>query len=77
MNAVEFFVTMAASITFFMTIGLTHWGIIVGLALGGVVAAPLGAWAAKRIPHKPFMVLVGTLIIIISARTLLKAAGYL
>ena len=76
-NAVEFFVTMAASITFFMTIGLTHWGIIVGLALGGVVAAPLGAWAAKRIPHKPFMVLVGTLIIIISARTLLKAAGYL
>jgi uncharacterized membrane protein YfcA len=76
-NAVEFFVTLAASITFFLTIGLTHWGIILGLALGGIVAAPLGAWAAKRIPHKPFMVLVGLLIIAISARTLLLSAGLL
>ena len=76
-NAVEFFVTLAASITFFMTIGLTHWGIILGLALGGVVAAPMGAWAAKKIPHKPFMVLVGFLIIVISARTLAKVAGIL
>jgi len=71
-NAVEFFVTLAASITFFLTIGLTHWGIILGLAVGGVLAAPLGAWAAKRLPHKPFMVIVGLLIIGISARTLLK-----
>lgn len=71
-NAVEFFVTLAASITFFLTIGLTHWSIIVGLAIGGVIAAPFGAWAAKRIPHKPFMVLVGVLVIAISVRNLLK-----
>ena len=71
-NAVEFFVTLAASITFFLTIGLTHWGIILGLAIGGVLAAPFGAWAAKKLPHKPFMVIVGLLIIGISARTLLK-----
>ena len=71
-NAVEFFVTLAASITFFLTIGLTHWGIILGLAVGGVLAAPLGAWAAIKLPHKPFMVIVGLLIIGISARTLLK-----
>lgn len=71
-NAVEFFVTLAASITFIFTIGLTHWSIILGLAIGGVIAAPLGAWAAKHIPHKPFMVLVGLLIISLSLRNLLK-----
>lgn len=71
-NAVEFFVTLAASITFLLTIGLTHWSIILGLALGGVVAAPFGAWAAKRIPHKPFMVLVGVLVTALSLRNLLK-----
>ena len=72
-NAVEFFVTLAASITFLLTIGLTHWTIILGLALGGVIAAPIGAWAAKRIPHKPFMILVGVLVTVVSARNLLKA----
>ncbi len=72
-NAVEFFVTLAATTTFFINIGLTHWSIILGLAIGGVIAAPLGAWAAKRIPHKPFMIFVGLLVIAVSTRNLLKA----
>ncbi|WP_395750248.1 sulfite exporter TauE/SafE family protein [Prosthecobacter sp.] len=71
-NAVEFFVTLSASITFFLTIGLTHWNIIVALALGGVIAAPLAAWAAKHIPHKPFMVLVGVLIVVINSLRIFK-----
>lgn len=71
-NAVEFFVTLAASITFFLTIGLTHWNIILALAIGGVIAAPLAAWAAKRIPHKPFMVLVGLLIVVINFLRIFK-----
>lgn len=71
-NAVEFFVTLAASITFLLTIGLTHWLIIVSLAIGGVIAAPLGGWTARRIPHKPFMILVGLLVIALSIRNLLK-----
>lgn len=74
-NAAEFFVTLAASITFIVTIGLTHWPIILGLAIGGVVAAPLGAYAASRIPHRPFMLLVGVLIIVVSLRTLLRVVG--
>jgi uncharacterized membrane protein YfcA len=74
-NAVEFFVTLAASITFFLSLTLEpkYWTIILGLALGGMIAAPLGAWAAKRIPHKPFMILVGVLVTAVSARNLLKA----
>ena len=72
-NAVEFFVTLAASVTFFLTLGLTHWQVILGLALGGVAAAPFGAWLSKRIPVRPFMVLVGVLIVILSTRNLLLA----
>lgn len=74
-NAVEFFVTLAASITFVVTLGLTNWPIILGLALGGVLAAPIGAWACKRVPVKPFMILIGMLVIILSTRTLLKYFG--
>lgn len=70
-NAAEFFVTLAASVTFFLALGLGGWPIILGLALGGVMAAPLGAWACKRLPTKPFMVGVGLLVIALSARTLL------
>jgi len=71
-NAAEFFVTLAASLTFALTLGLTNWDIVLGLALGGLVAAPIGAWACKRIPLKPFMVFVGLLVIALSVRTLLR-----
>ena len=49
---------------------MTNWQIILGLAIGGVFAAPLGAWASKYIPVKPFMIFVGVLIVLISIRTL-------
>ncbi|MBI5802706.1 MAG: sulfite exporter TauE/SafE family protein [Verrucomicrobia bacterium] len=69
-NAAEFFVALASSAVFVATLGLTNWPIIFGLALGGALAAPLGAWACHRLPVKPFMVLVGVLIMILSLRTL-------
>ena len=72
-NAVEFFVTLASSAVFIATLGLTNWPIILGLALGGLLAAPLGAWACKRLPVKPFMMLVGVLIMLLSVRTLYRA----
>ena len=42
------------------------------LAIGGVIAAPLAAWAAKHIPHKPFMVIVGLLIVVINSLRIFK-----
>ncbi len=74
-NTVEFFVTLAASITFILSIGLSHWSIILGLAVGGVLAAPIGAWACRRIPVKPFMILVGVVLIGLSLRTILIHYG--
>ena len=66
-NAAEFFVTLSASATFFMTLGFAeHLDIIVGLALGGAVAAPLAALLCKHVPVKPLMIAVGTLITALS-----------
>jgi uncharacterized membrane protein YfcA len=45
---------------------------ILGLALGGVPAAPLAAWACKRVRPRPLMVGVGCLVILLSVRTLLR-----
>ena len=69
-NAVEFFVTLTASVVFLMTIGLSHWVIVLGLALGGVVAAPFGAWLVRFVRPKLLMPVVGLLVVGLSSRTL-------
>lgn len=74
-NTVEFFVTLSASLGFLIGIGLSHWNVILGLALGGVVAAPLGAWVCKHVPQRPFLVVVGLVVIALSVRTLLQSFG--
>lgn len=69
----EFFVTFATSATLLLTIGVSGWVPIAGLALGGVLAAPLAARLTGRLPAKPLMILVAIFIIAISTRTLIKA----
>ena len=51
-------------------IGLVHWQIIVGLILGGCVAAPFGALLTKRLNAKTIMIMVGIIVIITSLRTI-------
>ncbi len=75
--AVEFFVTMAASITFLITMGLHHIDVIAGLAIGGILAAPFGALIVKKVPVKPFMIFVGIFIIFLGTYNFLKAMGYI
>lgn len=75
--AVEFFVTLAASLTFFFTMGLQHLDIILALAGGGILAAPLGAFIVKKVPVKPFMVFVGLFIIAMGTYNFVKAMGWL
>jgi uncharacterized membrane protein YfcA len=74
-NAVEFFVTVTASIVFLFTLGISHWPIIAGLAVGGAIAAPIGAYAVKRIPMRPMLFFVGLLVIGLSIRTLYRWLG--
>jgi uncharacterized protein len=71
-NAAEFFITLAASLTFLLTLGFTHYNIILGLAAGGILAAPIAAYACKKIAPKPFMIAVGLLVMALSLRNLLQ-----
>jgi hypothetical protein len=70
-NFSEFFVTFAQSVVFVLTLSFAeYWQIILGLLIGGVIAAPLAAIMAKKLPVKALMIMVGTLIIILSIRTI-------
>jgi hypothetical protein len=75
-NAAEFFIALAASFTFFLTIGLGYWRNVLGLVLGGVLAAPLAAFLCKRIPGRALMLLVGMLIILLSLRAMAQVLGW-
>ncbi|ESU28324.1 siroheme synthase domain-containing protein [Flavobacterium limnosediminis JC2902] len=68
----EFFVTLAASLTFFASIGVSHWYIVVGLILGGSLAAPLAARLAGKLPQKTAILAVAFLVIVFSIRMLFK-----
>jgi hypothetical protein len=46
---------------------------VVGLLIGGVMAAPFGAWAAKRIPAKTLLLMVGVVLTITSTYGIYKA----
>nr|WP_309758679.1 sulfite exporter TauE/SafE family protein [Flavobacterium sp.] len=71
-NAAEFAVAFASGVTFMLFGGIQGWQVIIGLILGGVIAAPIAALLVNRIKRKPMMILVGILIIILSVRTLSK-----
>jgi hypothetical protein len=59
----EFFVTLASAFTFFTLIGVSHWQTILGLILGGLVAAPIAAKLAGKLPRKTSFILLGLLVI--------------
>ena len=67
-NLTEFFVSLASSVTFITLIGFSHWQVIVGLVLGGMVAAPIAASLSRRLPIKTMMILVGIVVIVVSLR---------
>jgi uncharacterized protein len=68
----EFFVTLAASITFFTSLGISNWYIILGLIIGGTLAAPIGVRLAGKLPQKTALLLVAFLVIVFSIRMLIK-----
>jgi len=70
-NAVEFFVALTASGIFTLFIGINTWDVILGLIVGGMIAAPLGAYITHKINLKWAMIAVGVFIILLSARTII------
>ncbi len=73
-NTTEFFLTTAVSITFITQIGFEAFtAATLGLLIGGLLAAPLGAFLAKRIPPQRLMLMVGVVLTITSLFSLYKA----
>ncbi|MBC7254338.1 MAG: sulfite exporter TauE/SafE family protein [Actinobacteria bacterium] len=70
-NASEFFVTLAQSVTFFLTVKEIDWRIILGLVIGGVMAAPLSAYTVRKVSMRPLMLLVGCLVVGLNLRTII------
>ncbi len=68
----EFFVTFASALTFFILLGVTHWQTILGLILGGLIAAPIAAKLVGKLPRRTALILVGILVIVWSIRILVK-----
>ena len=75
-SAAEFFLTVAVSATFIWNLGFADLaGATLGLLIGGIAAAPFGAFAAKRIPAKAMLILVGIVLTVTSAYGVYRAWG--
>lgn len=73
-SAVEFFLTATVSAAFLYHLGWKDFAVAtVGLLIGGVAAAPLGAVVAKRVPTKVLLVLVGVVLTITSTYGFIRA----
>lgn len=73
-NLSEFFVTFAESVMFVFALNFTqYWQVILGLLVGGAIAAPLAAALTNKLPIKTLMIFVGILIIGLSIRTIILA----
>ncbi|RYF88272.1 MAG: sulfite exporter TauE/SafE family protein, partial [Chitinophagaceae bacterium] len=69
----EFFVTFASAVTFFFILGLSHWQSILGLIAGGLLAAPIAAKLAGKLPIKKMFIGVAVIVIVSSIRILWKS----
>ena len=66
-NTAEFLVTVTSAATFIAALGWAAFTTAtVGLLIGGIIAAPFGAWLVKRTSAKPLLVLVGILLTVTS-----------
>ncbi len=73
-NAAEFVLAVAVSITYISAIGIGDLHIaVVGLLIGGVMGAPIASQITRHIPAKWMMISVGILLIMISIFGMLRA----
>ena len=66
-NTAEFFITVTISATFIAALGWEEFTRApVGLLIGGIAAAPLGGYVAKRIAADRLLVMVGVVLVVTS-----------
>jgi len=69
----KFILTITAAVTFFFTLGIQHWNIILGLLIGGIITAPFSAMLTAKLPVKSMFVVIGILVIVMSSITIFKS----
>lgn len=75
-NSVEFFLTLAVSAAFIWNLGIADVAdATLGLLIGGLLAAPAGAWVAKHFDPKVMLILVGVVLTLTSLYGAYRAWG--
>jgi hypothetical protein len=75
-NTAEFFLTFTISLTFIATIGPEAFTQVTGgLLIGGLLAAPLAGFIAKRVPPKALLSMVSFVLTATSLFSLYQALG--
>ncbi len=69
----KFILTITSAITFIITIGIQHWNIVLGLLIGGIITAPFSAMLTAKVPVKFMFRIIGTLVIVMSTISIVKA----
>jgi uncharacterized membrane protein YfcA len=73
-NTVEFFLTLVISISFIANIGFASFTkATIGILIGGILAAPFGAYLAKIIKPRTLLTLVGFVLMLTSIYSVYKA----
>ena len=70
----EFFVVLASSITFFILLKSVPILDVLGLIIGGLIAAPIAARLVGKLPLKTMFIIVGSFVILTSLNTLYKSS---
>nr|WP_153442167.1 sulfite exporter TauE/SafE family protein [Sinorhizobium terangae] len=74
----EFFVTIAVSTTFVLQLDLGGYVLVVlGLIMGGAVAAPLAGWISKTLPHGVLAAMVGLTVASLAVYNLISVSSEL
>jgi uncharacterized protein len=77
-SASEFLVSASASLGFLIGLGrefLDNWPVVVGLMVGGVLAAPIAAWLVSRISPALLGTAVGGVIVLTNSQKLVHFFG--
>jgi len=72
-NLAEFFVTTSVSVAFVLQLDLATYGkIVLGLIIGGAIAAPLAGLILKKLPQRMALILVGVVVACLSVVNIVR-----
>ena len=72
-SVVEFFVTLAITLTFFVYLGNKIFisELFIPLLVGGIIAAPIAAYLCKKLPVRAFGIIIGITVIASNLKTII------